>query len=343
MLFFLAAAAAQPQPGDVTFYKDWYAACDNAPTCETGSLGWTDGAYVRIIRTPWPDDDIEISVVVQNLKVDMIALKIDGERVATGALNGENVYVVDGEQTLDIARKLVRGNVLTIVDANAENTIDPALARISLSGSAAAMRYLDQKQGKAGTRNAFAAIGRKKDDMTAALLPVVQRQIPPEIKDLPKKKQLMKLAETAGCTDRVNDDTDQVFPLARNAQNEQIIAIVACWSGAYNFVSKVFIGERPVTDDDADWRFKDADFDFQPGGSFSLDGSAVMVNAFFNTEEGILGNHAKARGVGDCGASQSYVWDGRMFRLIEATDMPECKGVWQWPVVWRAKVETAGS
>jgi hypothetical protein len=46
----------------------------------------------------------------------------------------------------------------------------------------------------------------------------------------------------------------------------------------------------------------------------------------------------KGRGIGDCGGSQHYVWDGTEFRLVAVEEMGECRGVVDFISVWRARV-----
>jgi len=67
-----------------------------------------------------------------------------------------------------------------------------------------------------------------------------------------------------------------------------------------------------------------------------IDGSDdMLVNASF--DKGILSTHNKGRGVGDCGSSETYVWDGRRFRMTEARVMSECRGSTNWLATYRAK------
>jgi hypothetical protein len=47
----------------------------------------------------------------------------------------------------------------------------------------------------------------------------------------------------------------------------------------------------------------------------------------------------KGRGIGDCGDEESWIWDGKTFRLAEVKTMPHCRGVPgdDWPVIYRAE------
>ena len=63
----------------------------------------------------------------------------------------------------------------------------------------------------------------------------------------------------------------------------------------------------------------------------------MLVNASWDAKTGQLMSYAKGRGLGDCGSSQSYVWDGSTFRLIEMRMMNQCRGAWDWIPLWRAR------
>ena len=63
-----------------------------------------------------------------------------------------------------------------------------------------------------------------------------------------------------------------------------------------------------------------------------------MVDSEYDPGSRTLRGFNKGRGIGDCGTSQTYVWDGSRFRLTEATSMGECRGAWRWIPVWTAQV-----
>jgi len=347
----LAAAAASaplssPQPGDVNVYTDWYAACDNGGMCEAGSLQTSLNieftSYLTVTRGAGPDGLLRIALRMQSGNGEEIAILIDGREVTRGRLDTDSVLVIEQDNSLDIARALVRGRTVTLLNKSAAPTDNPKLGSISLTGSAAAMRFIDEAQDRDGSQTALAARGGRADDGQRPLLPVIRQQPVAGFKKVPDEKQLATLAEIANCTEarQYGYVKDEAFPLARQDGNNMVVALIACGSGAYNFMSKVFIGTRPTGDSDADWTFLPATFDRNPGSGYTQDGSPILVNAFFDEQGGVLGNYAKGRGLGDCGSSQNYVWDGATFRLTEEMNMPVCRGVWQWPVIWRADVET---
>jgi hypothetical protein len=82
---------------------------------------------------------------------------------------------------------------------------------------------------------------------------------------------------------------------------------------------------------------KPAEFDFGPGFS-QTDGVPLLSNATWDAQKGELASFSKGRGLGDCGSAETYVWDGRRFRLTYQIAMAECRGVLDWIPVWRAEV-----
>src|SRR5262249_33644867 len=65
--------------------------------------------------------------------------------------------------------------------------------------------------------------------------------------------------------------------------------------------------------------------------------SAGLINTDFDPETGHLSSSYMSRGLGDCGESHDYAWDGTRFRLVEGQAMNECRGSYNWIVLWRAR------
>ena len=166
--FLIAAAAALlPAPEPVSVHKDWYAACDNAGTCEAGSLPDIVETYIRVQRAAGPDGDLHIRVTTQQEGIDRIALRIAGRDVATGRADGEATFLLAGDDLLSAARQLARGKTAVIVNRTPGTKGGDVIATISLAGSAAALRYTDVRQKRTGSRNAVVALGRARDRFVA--------------------------------------------------------------------------------------------------------------------------------------------------------------------------------
>ena len=85
-----------------------------------------------------------------------------------------------------------------------------------------------------------------------------------------------------------------------------------------------------------DGTLRPATFDASTGIDPEAGGVPQLVNAGFG--EGLLSSHAKGRGIGDCGVSQSFAWDGTRFRLVEQSEMTECRGSTRLIPTWRAEL-----
>ena len=71
-----------------------------------------------------------------------------------------------------------------------------------------------------------------------------------------------------------------------------------------------------------------------PAISCCADGTAALTQAPVRSTA-----FAKARGIGDCGAAQTWAWTGQGFTLTQESIMGECGGVPSdlWPVTWRTR------
>jgi len=200
--------------------------------------------------------------------------------------------------------------------------LDPAgkpVARISLKGSSAALRYIDAKQGRAGTVTAAVARGAKPAGVVPAEpAPVQVVAVRPSGAPATISKAMRAGMEAQfECRDWYDpaEKAPEIETFALGGG--RTLALLPCGSGAYNFNSVAFIvaGGKAVP----------ADF----GSSDNM-----LTNAGF--EKGVLSSRAKGRGIGDCGNSESYVWDGKAFQLIEARQMDACRGSTNWLTTYRA-------
>jgi hypothetical protein len=69
---------------------------------------------------------------------------------------------------------------------------------------------------------------------------------------------------------------------------------------------------------------------FQASDAYSL------VGTDFDAGLRQLSSTAKGRGLGDCGSSSAWVWDGRAFRLAYHAALDPCRGAFTgaWPRLW---------
>ena len=177
--------------------------------------------------------------------------------------------------------------------------------------------------GRAGTVTAAVARGPRPASAVPAArpLPVVQRA---RLSGTPApltpalRKQLQP--PNAKCDGEVGDFPYERFALAPG----KTLMLAPCWTAAYN------AGVRAVIVENGGYR--DAPFDDSTQTNESL------TNAAFDPETATLSAFHKGRGLGDCGVSNSWVWDGARFRMVEARAMEPCRGSINWLATYRARV-----
>ncbi len=335
-LVLTAAAAPVPKvvPGKLETYRDWTIGCDNVGACAAASLmpenDPPDGTlFMRIEREAGPAAELVIWLQIDDDKATGPAnFLVDGRKLASAPLSKAGAKVA-GPQAAALAMGMARGRKLEV------RLGTKLLGTPSLAGSAAALRYMDAMQGRAGTTTALIAVGALGPQAVkpAPAMPVVHALLPPaglKAAELwaDEKTRAVKIA---GCIEDYDPKQSiDVQPLSRS----QTLVLVPCGAGAYNFMSVPLIATgaagRRV--------FVKAKFDFAPGFG-AADGGTTLVNADWDAKTGKLSSFAKGRGLGDCGNSEDYVWDGAMFRLVEATAMTECRGVSDWITIWRVKAQ----
>jgi Protein of unknown function (DUF1176) len=335
-------SAAVPQPGEIKTFKDWAVGCDNGGTCKAVSLiPDQSGAYdswqgpITVVRTAASDEILKIRVLIEALDIDRYRMKVDGQLVDTGpVVKGDYPIEIVGEDARKVVQAIARGNNLQVLGPNNEN-----LTQISLAGSSAALRYVDAKQKRSGTTTALVAKGRRQFSAPETKIPLIPVDQWDDADRTPDTAEIVKLAEDSSCKDeRFGVVEDQAYAMGGRAGQYRALVLISCGSGAYNFSSTAYIGEYSDDNEDGSrkWSFEPAKFDIPPawGGNGR---TPLLVNASWEGRDQILSSFAKGRGLGDCGNAESYVWDGSMFRLIEATSMTECRGGYEWITTWRAR------
>ncbi|MFC4291175.1 DUF1176 domain-containing protein [Sphingorhabdus arenilitoris] len=336
--FMALPAVASVDLGQTRYFKNWAAGCDNALSCQAVSLLPPeipdDNLAMIIKRDAGIDGDLTINIYDFDTESDRYRLYIDGKLIDTGAIaQDDSISIsVTGKDAMKLARAVVRGREAVLMDGN-----DVVLGKISLTGSAAALRFLDSAQGRVGTADAIAAKGRKRAILAKPELPIVAaRKITPD-DIVPPAADLVALIENSECRDeRYGVTEDSAYSLGSFNGVPQALVLVSCGSGAYNFGSAAYIGNRNTNDK---WTFKPALFDYRSNTTSEGAKIEILINADWDPAKQSLTSYNKGRGFGDCGQSADYVWDGEMFRLIQARVMDECRGSLDWITVWRAKVE----
>jgi hypothetical protein len=323
----LLLLAADPAAGGSQTFGDWAVACDNLKICEMTSLIGDEGDWpedgpmaASISRAPGPQGSFEV-MVDSGKQAGSVALAIDGMTVARGVPRAGTIRF-GGADAARIVAALVEGTALTLTNGKA------TVAAVSLKGSSAALRFIDSGQGRAGTVTAAVAKGVKPAASVPAgpaapRIAALRGGGTPASVSAVMRKQMEKAANCDEETTEAekNGEVD-TFALGGGAT----LALLPCGGGAYNINSVPFVirgGQAAV-----------ADIDYSADGS---GGAAMLTNAWWDAEKSVLGTHAKGRGIGDCGESATYVWNGKSFVLVELRSMDECRGSINWLRTWKAE------
>lgn len=305
-----AAAGTAPQ---VRIFRDWMAACDNAGRCIalTGMAG--EGGWLKIGIEAGPGAQPVVSFGAVDFQT--------GEPAANARLT------VDGQAVaLDpsAVAALAQGRRAAVT---ASGRVRP----VSLSGAAAALLWIDERQGRLDTPTALVRRG----DRPAGTVP--EGPTRPRVKALPvpgggagEERPVPTALEALDAVKECRVDVPDGQARTWRIGMEDLLWEVPCYRGAYNAGSRLFI---------ADPEGRDAHALGLPVARGEP--TPFIVNGDFDPETGLLTSFDKGRGVGDCGYARTWVWTGRGFVLVREAGMEECWGLPadQWPVLYEAVVE----
>ncbi|HEY0621636.1 DUF1176 domain-containing protein [Sphingomonas sp.] len=339
LLALAQAAAPQPAPkqGPIKSFGAWVVACDNARRCGMTSI-WPDDnqpeegspydqVSVSIDRAAGPAGGFTVEIQLPSKSGSDPVQVSTAEGFSIRAVPKNDLLRFTGAEAARIIAAMVDGT-----DLRVGSEVD-VTGMASLKGSAAALRFIDAEQGRAGTVTAAVAKGGKPASAVPAP-PALPRigYVRPAGAAAPFTPAMRKALDKSSECGSVYEGGTGPWPEAEvhALGGGRTLVLLPCGSGAYNFSTEPYIlaaGAKPVP----------AKFDSPPGFTEADGGRPSLVNASFDAKTGRLESYNKGRGIGDCGSAEAYVWDGAMFRLVEARSMPECRGSVDWLTTWRAE------
>lgn len=318
----LPDGGAIPRPGDLRTFTDWTTGCDNIGTCKAVALHPEDSPQSNLLmsveRGAGPAGAITIRFQTNDpIPLPLTAL-VDGQPIARGGKTQQETTLLTGSAATALAKAIAEGRQASVTDATGQN-----VGTVSLSGASAALRWIDAAQGRAGTTGAVVARGKRPDTRATTPAPVVRAVAPAGEAALLDPALVTTMRRTAGC-----DTGDMPEVEAKPLGHGGTLALVPCWMGAYNMIQAVFVVRSG--------KAVPAAFDAPSGIEGDSPTVGNVVNGGF--EDGILTSYAKGRGIGDCGIDRRFAWDGNRFRLIEQSEMEECRGSIDMIRTWTARV-----
>jgi hypothetical protein len=324
----LLAAAAAVQPAELKTFQDWTVGCDNGRACHAVALmpeDWPDDALTMSVRRGPGATEAPVLAIELGADSNPAWLSADGKRLAARLVGAEGLTGIAAADTAAVIGALRSAGAIEVRSADGK-----ALGKVSLKGASAALLYMDEQQRRTGTATALVRPGsRPPGSLSAPPVPVVTA--PPVSRARPlalSAAALRALRSKHGCAIDEVGGPDEIETAALSAG--ETLLLLACGSGAYNVSHVPFIVRRGG-------RAELAPFDHRPGW-WAEEGKPMLVNAGWDKARGLLTSFAKGRGLGDCGTSSEYAWDGRAFRLVEQAEMGECRGSRDYITTWRARV-----
>jgi hypothetical protein len=308
LLFGLAAVTAPPTAPvapEMTF-GSWTVACDNHRDCGGVSLHETDGSaetrhwVLHFTRRSGADTPVKIEAypAFQESDPGAVTVRIEGKASAFG-FSKEGLVVGAGEKLLT-----------AIAGAHRVELIDSAgktVGVIPVEGASAAMRFVDDRQGRAGTATALVAKGAKPASAVPAppLLPRIASPAVPKAQPRTlNRAQLSKLRNLASdlCQDELPSD-----PEFYRLDAAHSLAIVPCIMGAYQGASLI-----AVVDEKGGWKPAIIERYEKPDGPIDAFEAYALTEPEYDASKRLLYSMAKGH--------------GRMFRLTSYQALNACAG-----------------
>lgn len=333
----LAQGSSAPMLGRLQIFEDWAVGCDNQLSCEAVALvpdgaGQSYRALVVLQRAGGPEGAATVRLLGADELSGRIDLIVDNRRLAR-VVAARDMVEIGGPAALEMMRALASNYAFEVRAGKA--LIDSP----SLSGLPAALRYMDEVQGRVGSVAALVATGeepatRARPVPPAPALPAAPTtgaDAPPPAFSPREQAAARRLAVCDGLHD--SDYPSEIHRL----DADHVLLLLPCQAADYN-VSAVPLVATATPGAADNWQFRIARFDHAPGASGDPDAPPLIVNARWNPARSELSSFARGRALGDCGTAETYKWDGSRFRLTEARSMPVCRGAWEWPVLYAAGV-----
>jgi hypothetical protein len=339
----IGAGGAVAKPLQSVFdHKDWIGVCDNTGRCTVMGLA-ADGSesrgYIALQRDGGGAAQPRLTIAVyadEAAPIGPLHLRAPGFDLSAPASVDDQEVKAEVKDTAAI-QAFVR---LAASEAKGvQIAIGKMNVTVSLSGAAAALTWMDDRQGRIGGVTALSKKGPKPATAVPPALPEPVYAAAPkgsasEIKPVVFPKAVLARGELKDCEKEQLAAADERG--AWRLGPDLILWSVPCTLGAYNLQSVFFLSDgkggaiRPApvplipTPESAD-----------PGA----DPPYAMINADFDPKTMMLNAFEKGRGLGDCGVLRNYLWDGKSFQPLEIDYMPECRGVEAdaWPALHRGR------
>ncbi len=330
-------ALAAPAAG--AGFGEWQASCDNTLVCS--AIGGTSynatPIYLQIDRGAGPGDRPTLMLGTQigfgDPRPRSVLMRIEG---ADGAVLYERRLALPADQgSLYRLRLPATGPLLAAIRNGARlrligEGVDEGYV-VKLDGSSAALRWIDERQRRAGTVTALVARGTAPaSSAPPPLAPLIRRAPAVSQAHLPADPPAFVLAATADC--EADGRSQAVYRLSPG----KLMWLVTCNSVAgYNTGVMMYVTDeagRRLTLPPIDHGFEDADDEAdvtpdQGGSNLEYDPRTRTLRAAFY-----------GRGMRDTGWRVEWTWDGHAFRRSLLASSGDEHATYDWPASYRARI-----
>ncbi|QQZ39709.1 DUF1176 domain-containing protein [Pseudomonas sp. SK3(2021)] len=350
MVLVLAASAAQALAQNAAEKvpllrqtQEWITGCDNLRGCH--ALSAPNGEHgvqyssltLHIQRRAGPDGPLEIRLDQRGEPAELSALRLDGQPLEPQLLDALVLLPEKKGAQTQVTRYEIadptraRQWLERLRNAEELRLAGDDEARVPLSGLSAALLLMDAVQGRVDGVTALWRPGqRPASEVPARPLPARLRAYPgaPEL-TAAERTRISAAAAKLAAPGTPNDDEDsvaepqvEVYPLT--AQRALTVVLSEC--AAYNCDYLINSWSRSNPPKIEELRRQTLPMD-------NADGSG---GAHYDPKTGVLTTFYLARGIGDCGETGRWLFDGEGFQLSDYRQMPTCNGLplEDWPRLW---------
>lgn len=320
--------------------RDWTATCRDDGACSAVTVITSKNASAADYVLHFDRDGqagsaftLAIATSVHLMDRDRpIEIRIDDEAPLTlrpgrdygpyGALN--DFYITGKAALARLLPQMLAGNALRLSYLDVSGA--PHDVDFSLSGLAAALLWIDERQDRVGeARIAAAPTHLAPAPHRAATDIVAAGGLPPQV--------LERHRIRSDCEDPESGVLREIAPIVAPLSKTAILYAIPCTAGAYNVSYRLYVVESGEIGGTSTLYF--ADYSDSHGWS----GTDLLVNIDFDAKEKRLTSFYKGRGLGDCGSMGSWRWKDYAFAMEEFRAWSRCDGTRtaeKWPVVFSA-------
>ncbi|ENV04611.1 MULTISPECIES: DUF1176 domain-containing protein [Acinetobacter] len=320
---------AQEIKGISFSHQEWEISCSNTGTCKAAGYqneeNGDNPASLLLVRKAGPKQAVQaefaLSAYEQSLPANQlknIHFYINGKDLGTVTIDGTDLPLMGKLNNSQVNAVLQQSKQKTeIVFKNAQHQW-----KISDAGMTAVLLKMDDFQKRIGTVGALVKKGSANE--TKVLMPEpkllvkrIKTSNKPYLTLQLKSKQYQAIHHSLmaanpnpkedfceGIYDGNSDGAEPQKIELYKLTNKKVLATTLCWRGAYNEGYGAWVLDE------------------------SLTGKATFVTETASDfDSGIISSAQKGRGIGDCWASEEWVWDGKSF--VHTKDMwtGMCKGL----------------